>query len=113
MKIYNVEPAEIDIVISKGDTLAIGLNLKKNDVDYDMSDLQLDMRIQDLNGTLFRHISSSGEGPGLIIAANQLNIYSTGFTKKGFYKYDIKVTDDTDVFTIIKGTVAVSESINE
>jgi hypothetical protein len=107
MEIYNAQPAEVDIRVAKGNTLAISFIMKLNGLPYDMSDMQLDMLVTRFNGSTVTSLSSAGENPGLLIASSQLSIYSVGFDEEDTFRYTIKSTDGVDVFTIQEGVFVI------
>jgi hypothetical protein len=111
--IYNVEPAEIDLVFIQNDTIDISFLVKKNAVELNMAGMQLDMEVRtcDVSLTLIRSFSSAGSDPKITISTTAFNVKDTGFVATGKYNYDIQLTDGTDVSTIMKGSLIVEGEV--
>jgi hypothetical protein len=108
---YNVEAAYLDLVFTVNDTINITLSVEKNDVAFDMDGMQADIHVRKCDGTLIRSLSSAGGTPEITITDDELAIYGTGFTKVGKFKYDIQITDGTDIMTIVKGNLIVQREV--
>lgn len=110
---YNVEPAIVDLVFTKGDTIDMTLNVQLyNETteeweDFDMTGMQLDLDVRKCNGDLIRSFSSAGGTPEITVATSMFTIYDTAFTRSGKYKYDLQVTDGGDISTVMKGNVFI------
>lgn len=107
--VYNVQPAEVDIIVTKGDTPDVSFSVDLNAATYDMTGKQLDMKIKKLDGTVVKTLSSAGASPAITISTDTFNIKTTAFTDAGVFKYDMQVTSGTDVYTIMKGKILVKE----
>ena len=99
----NVDYDRHNITIVKGDTLYITYGVELNDVAYDMSGMQLDMKIKDSSGTTILTLSSAGTSPAITISTTSFTIDSTGFTTVGWYSYDLQLTTSGKEYTIAKG----------
>jgi len=100
---YNVEPAECDLVFTKGDTIDFSFDVELNDVAYDMTGMQLDLHVKDCHGNLLRTFTSSGGSPEITILVANYTVLASPNTKTGKFKYDLQVTDGTHIATIQKG----------
>jgi len=107
--IYNVQPAEVDIIVTKGDTPDISFSVDLNAATYDLTGKQLDMKIKKLDGTVVKTLSSAGVSPAITISTDTFNIKTTAFTEEGVFKYDLQLTSGTDVYTMMKGKLIVKE----
>jgi len=107
--IYNAEPTWLDIEITKGDTINMSFSVAINGVAYDMSGMQLDILIKDRIGATTKTLSSAGVGPAITISTSSYNITTTAMPAIGIYKYDVQLTDGTDITTIQKGNILVTE----
>lgn len=108
---YNVEAEIEDIVVTAGDTVDMSFSVYKNLVLYDMTGQQLDIDIVDKNGTVIRSLSSAGGSPALTIATTTFNITTTDFPSIATYRYDVQLTDGSDISTIRKGNFIVQKQI--
>ena len=106
--IYNVQPAGIDIVVTKGDTFDVSFNVDLNGEDYSITG-QLDMKIKKPDGTLVKTLSSAGESPAITIDGDSFNVKTEAFTEVSLLKYDVQETKDGDIYTIQKGKIIVTE----
>lgn len=107
--IYNVQPAEIDIIVTKGDTPDISFSVDLNAETYDLTSKQLDMKIKKIDGTVVKTLSSDGEAPEITISSDTFNIKTTAFSEEGVFKYDLQLTTSGDVYTMMKGRLIVKE----
>lgn len=103
---YNVEAVKCDLVFTVNDTISMYFQVERNDVAYDMTGMQIDIHVR-YNGTLIREFSTAGLAPEVSILVDTFYIDGVGFTKVGKFKYDVQVTDGTDVITIMKGNLYV------
>jgi hypothetical protein len=110
---YNVEPANVNLVFTQNDTIDISFSVKKNNVALDMSGMALDMTIRDItvNNTLIRSLSTEGTSPEIIIITTTFAINTTGFDEVGKYRYDIQLTNGSEVFTIMKGYLTIVDEV--
>ena len=108
---YNVEADINDIVVTEGDTLDMSWTVYLNDVAYDMSGMQLDMDIKTKYGTVLDSFSSAGGSPEITISTTSLNITAIISLSTGVYRYDIQLTDGTNIKTIRKGNFIVQNQI--
>jgi len=106
--IYNVQPAEIDIVVTKGDTFDVTFNVDLNGEDYTISG-QLDMKIKKADGILVKTLSSEGADPEITIDDDSYNVKTDAFSEVSLLKYDVQETKDGDKYTIQKGKIIVTE----
>lgn len=113
MEIYNVQPAVVDIIITKGDTFKVSFQVKMNAVSYSLTGKILDMKVKkiDIGGAVVKTLSSAGALPAIVITTDSFAINTTGFTEPDNLKYDVQVTDGTDILTIQKGRIIVEEEI--
>jgi len=111
--VYNVELAEIDLVFIQNDTIDISFLVERNYVELDMTGMRLDMTVRtcDTSSTLIRSFSSEGSDPKITIYTTVFNVKDTGFVVNGKYKYDMQLTDGTDVSTIMKGLLIVEGEV--
>jgi hypothetical protein len=111
MTVYNIEPAEQFIMITLGDTIDLSFSVLLNIVAYDMTGMQLDMKIKNKKGTAIKTLSSAGTSPAITISTTTFNISTTPFSDAGVYDYDIQLTDGTDIMTIMFGKINVENQI--
>lgn len=109
--IYNAEWEDVNIIATKGDTIDISFAVYNNGVAYDMTGMVLDMIIKELDGVTYRTLASDGTSPAITISTSIFNITTTAFTAAGRYKYDVQVTDGTDIITIQKGNIFITEEV--
>jgi len=109
--IYNVQPAVVDIKITKGDTFDMSFSVDLNAATYTLTGKQLDMEVKKFDGTVVKTLSSAGDTPAITISEDTFNIKTSAFTDQETLKYDIQLTSGTDVFTIMKGKIIVEEDI--
>lgn len=81
--IYNVQAAEVDIVVIKGDTPDVSFSVDLNAATYDLTGKQLDMKIKKFDGTVVKTLSSAGASPAITISTDTFNIKTTAFTDAG------------------------------
>ena len=106
--IYNIQPAEIDIIVIKGDTFDNTFEIDLNDENYSITG-QLDMKIKKLDGTLVDILSSAGDSPAITIDDDQFNVKRDAFSEVAIYKYDVQETSSGDTWTIQKGKIIIVE----
>jgi hypothetical protein len=106
---YNVECEVEDITVTAGDTVNMSWSVYQNDVLYDMTGMQLDIDIVDKSGTVVRSLSSAGVSPAITIATTSFNITTTAFLLIANYRYDVQLTNGTEVSTIMKGSWIVQK----
>lgn len=118
--VYNVEPALVNLVFTKGDSIDITLNVTtynqttRSYEDHDMTGSQLDLHVRDLDDNLIRAFSSAGASPEITIATAMFTLYSdTPFDEVGKYAYDLQETEGTKVSTIMKGVVNVQKETTQ
>lgn len=107
--IYNVQAAEVDIVVVKGDTPDVSFSVDLNGDAYTLTGKQLDMKIKKFDGTVVKTLSSVGASPAITISSDTFNIKTTAFTESGTFKYDMQVTLGTDIYTIMVGKIIIKE----
>lgn len=110
MLVYNIQPAEVNIEITKGDSFNIAFAVALNSVAYPLTGKQLDMMVKKV-GTIVKTLSSVGSSPAITIIAEQFIINTSPFTEVGTFKYDIQITDNGIIQTFQKGLIIVSEEI--
>ena len=108
---YNVQAAEEFIIVTLGDTIDLTYSVDENGSAYDMTDMQLDMDINNKAGTTVKALSSAGVSPAITISTDEFNIATTAFSSSGTYYADLQVTDGTDILTIVKFTFLVERQI--
>lgn len=109
MTAYNVETHVEPLVITEGDTPNWTFSVTLNDVAYDMTGMTINMHVRDKWDNLIASYSTASE---ITIATSSFNITSvTPFTKANRYRYDIQVTDGTDIMTIAKGLFIIQKEI--
>jgi hypothetical protein len=111
MTVFNVEPYEQFIQVTHGDTIDLSFSVALNAVAYDMTGMQLDMKIKNKKGTSVKTLSSAGTSPAITISTTTFNISTTAFADAGMYDYDIQLTDGSDVMTIMYGKIDVTKQI--
>jgi hypothetical protein len=109
MLVYNNEPALVDIILTKGDTFAMTFSVALNGAAYDLTGMQLDIKLRRSNGTLYRELSSAGSPAEISIAAASYTITTSAIPETGRFKYDVQLTDGARVSTIQKGIITVQE----
>jgi hypothetical protein len=109
MEVFNVQPAEIDIRITMGDTFDISFGVALNGADYSLNGKQVDMKIKKFDGTVVKSLSSAGSSPAITLNDTTYSINTVGFTEAGTLKYDVQVTDGTKIITIQVGKVIIDE----
>jgi hypothetical protein len=107
--IYNVQAAEVDIIVIKGDTPDISFSVDLNAAAYVLTGKQLDMKIKKFDGTVVKTLSSVGASPAITISSDTFNIKTTAFAETGTFKYDLQVTSGTDIYTIMNGKLIIKE----
>lgn len=111
-EVYNVQPDEVNIRVTKGDVFDISFSVKDaNGVVYSLVDKKLDMQVKKFDGTTVKTLSSVGLLPAITISEDTFNLKTTAFSEADTFKYDIQVTYGTDLFTIQKGLIIVEEEI--
>jgi|WetSurMetagenome_2_1015567.scaffolds.fasta_scaffold00103_58 hypothetical protein len=111
-KAFNIGSARIDISAIAGDTIDMSFSVAFNGVAYDMTGMQLDMKIvYELSGITERTLSSAGTSPALTISTSTFNILTTPFINPGVYKYDLQLTNGTVVSTIGGGDIEILPQI--
>jgi hypothetical protein len=111
MEIYNVQPAVVDIRITKGDTFDMSFSVDLNAVTYSLTGKQLDMKVKKFDGTVVKTLSTAGDSPAITISEDTFNVKTTAFEERETLKYDVQLTSGTDVFTIMRGKIIVEEDI--
>lgn len=111
MNVNNLEPAEVDITVTKGDTIAISLSILLNTAPHILTNMVVTMMIRRRDGTLLKSLTSEGVAPELLIAGNVLSIYSGGIIEKGTFYYDIQTVEVGDTLTILMGKIIVQDDI--
>jgi hypothetical protein len=109
--IYNVQAAEVDIVVTRGDSINMDFAVDLNGANYSMTGKQLDMKIKKFDGTVIKTLSSAGTLPAIIITTDVFNITTIPFAEEGTLQYDLKLTVDGFVYTIMKGKVIIKKNI--
>jgi hypothetical protein len=74
MEIYNVQPAIVDIKITKGDTFDMSFSVDLNAATFPLTGQQLDMKIKKFDGTVVKTLSSTGASPAITISVDTFNI---------------------------------------
>jgi hypothetical protein len=108
---YNVEATYLDIHLTKGDTIDMSFSVAMNDVAYDLTGMQIDFIIKNRLGVAIKTLSSAGGSSAITIYLNTYTVITTAITTIGIYKYDVQVTDGSNIMTIQKGNVLVTEEI--
>jgi hypothetical protein len=109
--VYNVEWDEVNIIATKGDTIDVSFSVVLNGTAYNMTGMVLDMIIKELDNTVVRTLASDGLTPAITIATSTFNVTTTPFTLTGRLKYDVQLTDGTDIMTIQKGNIMIVEEV--
>jgi len=105
---FNVDFDRINITIVEGDTWSQTFSVKRNNVLYDMTGMQLDIEVKDEDDVSVLTLSSAGASPAITITGTAFTIYElAAFTAEGKYYYDVQLTDGTKVSTICRGYVNV------
>lgn len=108
---YMVKAQVKNIYITEGDTREMAYSAYLNGVLYDLTGMQLDMDILDCSSRLnYRSLSSAGVSPKITISTTSFYIQFDAFTA-GKYTYDIQLTNGTDIMTILKGKIIVTNQI--
>jgi hypothetical protein len=105
--VYNIEAFHESLHFTKGDTINMSFSVQKNAVDYNMTGMQIDVHVKRYDGSLVKTMTSSGGTPEIIIAGNVFTIYCAGFSTIGIYKYDVQITNGTEILTIGSGILQV------
>ncbi len=109
MEIYNVQPAIVDIRIIKGDTFNMIFAVQLNAEEYTLTAKQIDIKAKRFDGTVVKTLSSAGGAPAITITDATFWIQTNGFDVAETLKYDVQITDGTEIFTIQKGKIIVEE----
>jgi hypothetical protein len=110
--VYNIEPAHIDIIFKQGDTIDISFSVELNDVAFDMTGMQLDIKFRRKDNLLVKLFSSSGISPAITIVTSTYNLYSISyFLSPDVLDYDVQVTSGSDIFTIQYGEAKIKKEI--
>jgi hypothetical protein len=104
---YNVEPAEVDIIIYKDNEMDMSFEMDLNGVNESLTGSQLDMTIARMDGTVIKELSSAGEGPEITISDDSFNFKTAPLVTAETLKYYILRTIGTDVFTMMTGKMIV------
>ena len=105
---FNVDFDRINITIVEGDTWSQTFSVKRNNVLYDMTGMQLDLSVLDEDDVEILSLSSAGASPAITITGTAFTIYElAAFSSEGKYYYDIQLTDAGKVSTICRGTITV------
>lgn len=113
MEVYNVQPARVDIRVTRGDTLNVSFSIAMNAAPYVLTGKQIDIMVKRFDGTVVKTLSSVDPGAAIVIDVDSYEIYTEGFTDCDTLKYDVQVTDGVDVLTIQKGKIIVEEEITD
>ena len=111
MTVYNVQWDNVPFIITKGDSIDRIFSVELNDVAYDMTGMQLDIKVIRPNGVTFRTWSSAGGSPAITISTSTYRIQDAPITEVGRFRYDVQLTNGTNIKTIQKGTIKVTEEI--
>ena len=105
---FNVDYDSIHIKIVQGDTWSQSFTVKRNNVPYDMTGMQLDLEVKDENDVTILELSSAGLDPELTISTTSFSIYQlAAFDTVGKYYYDLQLTNAGKVSTICRGHITV------
>jgi hypothetical protein len=110
--VYNVEWDEKYLIVTKGDTIDLSFSVAVSGVAYDMTGMQIDMRINDKDGTTLKSLSTSGTSgfpAEITISTTTFNVTTAGLSKVGLYLFDAQIKDGTDIITFLKGNINVME----
>ncbi len=107
-KVYNVEPAEIDLEFIKGDSIDLSFSVKKNNSSFDMTGMDVKMQIRDttIDSALIKTLEI---GNGITVSTDTILIASEGFVESGRYLYDLQVEVDSKIYTIMQGNLIVNQ----
>jgi hypothetical protein len=103
---YNVESAKVDIEFTQGDTIDFSYQVFLNSIAYDLTGLQIDMKVRAKDYLLIKTFSTvTGE---ITVVTSTYNVYAVGFLDPGFYDYDIQlITVGGDIKTFQRGSIHV------
>jgi hypothetical protein len=105
---FNVDYDSINIKIVAGDTWSQSFTVKRNNVPYDMTGMQLDLEVKDEDDVSIMELSSAGTSPALTISTTSFSIYQlAAFDTVGKYYYDLQLTNSGKVSTICRGYITV------
>jgi hypothetical protein len=105
---YLVEAQKKNIYITQNDTSPLSYSVALNGVAHDMTGMQLDMTVINYAGVVIKSWSSAGGTPAITISTTTFSIAVDAFTDIGVYKYDLQLTDGSDIMTIMKGRILVT-----
>ena len=111
MTVYNVQWDNVPFIITKGDSIDRIFSVELNDVAYDMTGMQLDIKVVRPNGVTFRTWSSAGTSPAITISTSTYRIQDLAITEEGRFRYDVQLTNGTNIKTIQKGVINVTKEI--
>lgn len=109
MEVYNVQPARVDIRVTRGDTLNVSFSVDLNGVAYSLTGKQLDMKVKKFDGTVVKTLSSGGASPAITFVSDVFNIIATPFTEASTLKFDLQLTVGGFIYTIMKGLFIIDE----
>lgn len=118
--VYNVQPAVIDIIATKGDQIGLSFQVLLNAAAYDMAGKQVDVTVKRKDGKVMASWSTAGSAPAITLSQAVMvspavydvyTIDAVGINEIGTFKYDVQVTSGTAPITIQKGSFAVTEEI--
>ena len=105
---FNVDFDKINIIVVEGDTWSQTFSVKRNNVLYDMTGMQLDLEVKDEDDVTVLALSSAGVNPALTITGTAFTIYQlAAFDTVGKYYYDLQLTNAGKVSTICRGYITV------
>jgi len=105
---FNVDFDKINIIVVEGDTWSQTFSVKRNNVLYDMTGMQLDLEVKDEDDVTVLALSSAGVSPALTITGTAFTIYQeAAFDTVGKYYYDLQLTNAGKVSTICRGYITV------
>jgi hypothetical protein len=105
---FNVDFDKINITVIQGDTWSQTYSVKRNNVLYDMTGMQLDLEVKDEDDVTVFALSSAGGSPALTITGTAFTIFQlAAFDTVGKYYYDLQLTNATKVSTICRGYITV------
>lgn len=111
---FNVDFDKINITIVQGDTWSQTFSVKRNNVLYDMTGMQLDLEVKDEDGVSVLSLSSAGISPALTIVGTAFTIYQlAAFDTVGKYYYDLQLTNSGKVSTICRGYIKVIQEYTD
>ena len=108
---YNIEPANIDIVITQGDDIYMSFDVELNDISYDLTGQQIDIYIKRKDGLLIAHWTTEGVSPEITIAASIFNIIASSLNEVGHFDYDVQKIDGVSKNTFMYGTIHCKKEI--